>query len=88
MLGQELPTGGSLEINGRPVGFPDPSRGIVFQRYSLFPHLTVLENVSLGRRLRAGLAEGWRRRAEFRDEALHYLERVRLADNRSATRIL
>jgi len=37
VLGQELPTAGRLLIDGEAVGFPDPSRGIVFQRYSLFP---------------------------------------------------
>lgn len=81
VLGQELPSSGTIAIQGRPVGFPDPSRGIVFQRYSLFPHLTVLQNVTLGPSLGAGLVDGWRRRAALRDEALHYLERVRLADH-------
>lgn len=79
ILGQEAPTSGSLHIGGRPAGFPDTMRGIVYQRYSLFPHLTVLDNVTLGHRLRTGFFERIRRRAEFRDEAMHYLERVRLA---------
>lgn len=78
VLGQELPTGGQLLIDEKPVGFPDPTRGIVFQRYSLFPHLTVLENVCLGANLKAGLTERWRRRREIRDEAMGYLRRVRL----------
>ncbi|MCG6861536.1 MAG: ABC transporter ATP-binding protein [Chromatiaceae bacterium] len=78
VLGQELPTEGQLLIDGEPVGFPDPTRGIVFQRYSLFPHLTVLENVCLGANLAAGLIERRRRRREIRDEAMGYLERVRL----------
>ncbi len=78
ILGQEAPTSGQLIIAGRVAGYPDTTRGIVYQRYSLFPHLTVLDNVTLGRRLQAGFFERMRRRAEFRDEAMHYLERVRL----------
>jgi NitT/TauT family transport system ATP-binding protein len=78
VLGQELPTGGRLLIDGKPAGFPDPTRGIVFQRYSLFPHLSVLENVALGANLAAGAIERWRRRREIREEAMGYLERVRL----------
>jgi NitT/TauT family transport system ATP-binding protein len=78
ILGQELPSAGELQIDGRPVGFPEPSRGIVFQRYSLFPHLTVLENVALGANLQAGLLERWRLRRQIRDHAMDYLHRVRL----------
>lgn len=44
LLGMEQPTRGKLLIDGSPVQpEPGPDRGIVFQRYSLFPHLTVLE---------------------------------------------
>jgi len=78
ILGQEPPSSGELQLDGRPIGFPDPSRGIVFQRYSLFPHLTVLENVALGANLAAGMLERWRRRKEIQDHAMTYLERVRL----------
>lgn len=79
VLGQELPSAGQLRIDGEPAGFPDPTRGIVFQRYSLFPFLTVLQNVALGRNLRAGALERWRRRKDIQSEAMHFLERVRLA---------
>jgi NitT/TauT family transport system ATP-binding protein len=49
LLGIETPSRGKLLIDGKPI-VPEPNadRGIVFQRYSLFPHLTVLENVLLG----------------------------------------
>lgn len=49
LLGQELPTRGEILIDGTPLPRePGPDRGIVFQQYSTFPHLTVLQNVLLG----------------------------------------
>ncbi|WP_316190284.1 ABC transporter ATP-binding protein [Bradyrhizobium sp. SZCCHNS2096] len=49
ILGQEKPTQGAVLLDGKPFpAEPGPDRGIVFQRYSVFPHLTVLGNVLLG----------------------------------------
>ncbi|WP_165855552.1 ABC transporter ATP-binding protein [Marinobacter sp. JSM 1782161] len=49
LLGQEHPTRGELSLNGQPFpAEPDRNRGIVFQRYSVFPHLTVHQNVLMG----------------------------------------
>ncbi|NWA24553.1 ABC transporter ATP-binding protein [Pseudomonas gingeri] len=49
LLGQESPSRGQILLDGQPlVGEPDSSRGVVFQRYSVFPHLSVLDNVALG----------------------------------------
>lgn len=49
LLGQEAPTRGELLLEGEAFpGEPDRNRGIVFQRYSVFPHLTVRQNVLLG----------------------------------------
>ena len=54
LLGMEQPTRGQILIDGVPIRpEPDPDRGVVFQRYSSFPHLTVIENVMLGLELRS-----------------------------------
>jgi len=49
ILGQEAPTRGSILLDGTPLT-PEcgPDRGVVFQRYSVFPHLTVLHNTLFG----------------------------------------
>lgn len=50
LLGMEEPSAGKLLLDGQPIpNEPDQSRGIVFQQYSVFPHLTVLENVIIAR---------------------------------------
>jgi NitT/TauT family transport system ATP-binding protein len=49
LLGQEVPSRGSILLDGQALASePDASRGVVFQRYSVFPHLSVLDNVALG----------------------------------------
>src|SRR5687767_14331118 len=49
LLGQERPSRGRLLLDGAALpDEPGPDRGIVFQRYSVFPHLTVLGNVLAG----------------------------------------
>jgi NitT/TauT family transport system ATP-binding protein len=50
VLGQEAPTRGRILLDGTALT-PEcgPDRGVVFQRYSVFPHLTALRNVMFGR---------------------------------------
>lgn len=49
LLGQESASRGEILLDGQPLASePDASRGVVFQRYSVFPHLNVLDNVALG----------------------------------------
>jgi NitT/TauT family transport system ATP-binding protein len=61
------PTEGEVLVGGKPVLGPGRDRGMIFQQYSSFPHLTVLENVMFGleinklgdsRTARRGRAEG------------------------------
>ncbi|MFC0203954.1 ATP-binding cassette domain-containing protein [Novosphingobium soli] len=49
ILGQEAPTRGTILLDGVPLA-PEcgPDRGVVFQRYSVFPHLSALRNTILG----------------------------------------
>jgi NitT/TauT family transport system ATP-binding protein len=81
ILGQERPTNGEILVDGQPVGFPGPDRGIVYQKYSLFPHLTVLENVMLGKTLSAGILERLTRKSKHREEAMFFLDKVKLVDH-------
>jgi len=50
LLGTEFPSRGSITMNGIPIP-PEPGadRGVVFQKYSVFPHLTALQNLILAR---------------------------------------
>ncbi|MCW4631492.1 ATP-binding cassette domain-containing protein [Marinomonas rhodophyticola] len=51
ILGIESATEGELLLDGKPIpNEPGSDRGIVFQQYSVFPHMTVLENVNRGKR--------------------------------------
>jgi NitT/TauT family transport system ATP-binding protein len=42
------PTRGEVLVRGRKVSGPGRDRGMIFQKYSSFPHRTVLENVTFG----------------------------------------
>ncbi len=51
LAGFEQPTRGRVTIDGKPVGRPSPDRGIVFQEATLFPWLSVIDNITFASRL-------------------------------------
>ncbi|MFI7081325.1 amino acid ABC transporter ATP-binding protein [Micromonospora sp. NPDC049903] len=77
---------GTIELDGEEITAPgvDPDRvrrriGMVFQAYNLFPHLSVLDNVTLAPRRVHG-----RSRADAEAHARELLDRVGLADRADA----
>jgi len=55
VAGLETPTAGRVVLAGRDVTHVDPSErdiAMVFQNYALYPHMTVLENMAYGLRIR------------------------------------
>lgn len=82
LLGTEAPSKGELLLEGKPVETePSPERGIVFQRYSVFPHLSVLQNVMLSKEFEQSALLGrlfGSKRKHAKQEALDMLQAVGL----------
>jgi NitT/TauT family transport system ATP-binding protein len=82
LLAQEQPTRGEIRIAGAPPARePDRARGIVFQQYSVFPHMTVRDNLVAAESFSAsplGAFFGARKR-EARARADAALQRIGLA---------
>ncbi|WNW11578.1 ABC transporter ATP-binding protein [Pseudomonas sp. DTU_2021_1001937_2_SI_NGA_ILE_001] len=82
LLGQESPSRGHITLGGEALARePDPSRGVVFQRYSVFPHLSVLDNVALGLELPRARLLGrlfGQARRQAREQAAELLRKVGL----------
>ncbi|MEP3326221.1 MAG: ABC transporter ATP-binding protein [Nitratireductor sp.] len=75
LAGFEMPTGGRILIDGQDCTRMAPQKrniGMVFQHYSLFPHLSVLDNVAFPLKMRG------ESRAQRRRRAAEALEVVRL----------
>jgi len=72
VAGLDRPTSGRVLLDGAPVAGPGPDRGMVFQSYTLFPWLTVKENICFGLREK-GIAL-----SHQEEIARHYIERVGL----------
>ncbi len=76
------PTRGEIRFRGNPITGPGAERGMLFQDYGCYPHLTVLDNIAFGLRLHAdelGLSH-----SEITQIASEWLGRVHLcaADGR------
>lgn len=67
------PSGGDVLVNGQPVQGPSAERGMVFQSYSSFPWLNVIDNIRFGMDV-AGVA-----RSAADDRAADLITRVGLA---------
>lgn len=81
LLAQEVPTRGEIRVDGAdPAAEPGQARGVVFQKYSVFPHMTVRENIVAAESFRTGWGAlfGERRKAA-RARADEALERIGLA---------
>jgi len=75
MAGLDRPTSGSATYRGKAITGPGPERGVIFQRYSLMPWLTVNGNVSLAvDTIFPGMA-----RAEKQAKVDHYVGMVGLS---------
>jgi polar amino acid transport system ATP-binding protein len=78
----EEPTGGHIYFDGTDITDPKTNinlhrqkMGMVFQQFNLFPHMTVLKNMTISPIKVLGLSK-----AEAEDRAMKLLERVGLAD--------
>ena len=76
LAGLETHQKGSIRVYNQPVDAQGRGDiGMVFQQFNLFPHLSVLDNLTLGPMRALGLS-----RRDARDRAMGYLERVRIPE--------
>jgi ABC-type nitrate/sulfonate/bicarbonate transport system ATPase subunit len=73
VAGLDEPTEGRVRLDGEPVVGPGADRGMVFQSYTLFPWLTVKQNICFG------LREKRTPRQRQEEVAAHFIARVGLA---------
>ncbi|MGE3231322.1 MAG: ABC transporter ATP-binding protein [Hyphomicrobium sp.] len=71
VAGLEMPTSGSMRLDGREIVAPGRERGMVFQAYTSFPWLTVRQNVEYGLRINGMGAKERRERAEYYIDLVH-----------------
>ena len=82
IAGLDFPTEGQALLEGAPVRGPGADRGMVFQSYTLFPWLTVEQNIRFGLRERGMGAAQQKERSDF------FIAKVGLRDlDRKSTRL-
>ena len=72
VAGLDYPSAGRVLLGGRPVEGPGADRGMVFQSYTLFPWLTIEQNIRFGLRER-GMPE-----AQQKERAAYFIAKVGL----------
>ena len=72
VAGLDYPTTGRVLLDGQPVQGPGADRGMVFQSYTLFPWLTIEQNIRFGLRER-GMPE-----AQQKERAAYFIAKVGL----------
>jgi NitT/TauT family transport system ATP-binding protein len=77
IAGLDQPTSGEIVVNGRPVTGPGKERGMVFQKYTSFPWLTVRQNVEYGMKINGVPAD---QRAETSNRLLTAVGLSKFAD--------
>ncbi len=65
VAGLDHPTSGRVLLDGRPVEGPGADRGMVFQSYTLFPWLTIEQNIRFGLRERGMPESQQKERAQY-----------------------
>jgi NitT/TauT family transport system ATP-binding protein len=73
IAGLDQQTSGEILLEGRPVSGPGADRGMVFQNYTLYPWLTVAENIEFGLKLK-GISS-----SERKERVNHYMDIVGLS---------
>ncbi len=72
VAGLDRPTTGTIMLDGRRITAPGPDRGMVFQSYTLFPWLTISQNIAFG------LTEKGMNAAEAKEIVASYIDKVGL----------
>ena len=65
VAGLDFPTTGQVVLDGQPVEGPGADRGMVFQSYTLFPWLTIEQNIRFGLRERGMGAAEQKERSDY-----------------------